>query len=86
MLIRLQMTMEMTIMTTRKTRKQPPIMMTERSVSATRVDTGPLILMLHLLPSPAMFRAWQENSPSIPSVIWNWVADVNTAAVKVIKL
>ena len=76
------MMMEMTIMTTRKTTKHPPIMMMERSVSATRVEAGPFILTLHLLPSPAMFLAWQENSPTIPSVISNWVAEVKTAAVR----
>ena len=39
--------------------------------------------MLHLFPSPAIFLAWQENSPSLPSVISNWVVEVKTAAEKV---
>ena len=37
------MTMEMTIMTTRKTTKHPPIIIMERSVSATMAATGPFI-------------------------------------------
>ena len=43
MLIRLQIRMEMTIITTRKTTKHPPIIIMDRSVSATRVETGPFI-------------------------------------------
>ena len=42
-----------------------------------------LTRMLHLFPSPAIFLAWQENSPSLPSVISNWVVEVKTAAEKV---
>lgn len=34
----------------------------------------------HLFPSPAKFRAWQENSPCIPSVTSNCVAEENIAA------
>ena len=82
MLIRLQMTIERTIMTTRKRTKEPPMMMMDMSASATSVETGPDTLMLHLLPRPAIFLAWQENSPSIPSVISNWVAELKIAAVK----
>ena len=82
LLIRLQMTIERTIMTTRKSTKEPPMMMMDMSASATSVETGPDTLMLHLLPRPAMFLAWQENSPSIPSVISNWVAELKIAAVK----
>ena len=37
------MRMEMTIRSTRKTAKYPPIIVMERSISAARVDTGPFI-------------------------------------------
>ena len=73
---------ERLIITTRNTRKQAEMMMTEMSVSARRVDTGPETLMLHFCPRPARFLAWQENSPSIPSVISNCVAELKIAAVK----
>ena len=39
----MQMRMEMTIRSTRKTAKYPPIIVMERSISAARVDTGPFI-------------------------------------------